>query len=131
MRKTILVFAALLLVSPGILSARGGRGFGGGFGYGYGGVGLYNGPFGNFPGYGYGRGNAGQVKLDTKLKDAEVFLNGAYAGTTGSLKSMTLQEGTYTIEIRSPGRTRYAEKVYVIAGRTLRLSPELRVESKP
>ena len=26
--------------------------------------------------------NSGEVKLDTKVKDAEVFINGAYAGTT-------------------------------------------------
>jgi len=36
-------------------------------------------------GYGgyYGVPNAGQVKLDTKVKDAQVFVDGAYAGTSG------------------------------------------------
>ena len=33
----------------------------------------YYGPYGAYP-------NAGEVKLETKVKDAEVFINGAYAG---------------------------------------------------
>jgi hypothetical protein len=74
---------------------------------------------------------AGQVKLDTKVKDADVYINGAYAGTVGSLKSMWLRQGAYNLEIRSPGRARYAERIYVVSGKTLRLSPELRVQPKP
>jgi hypothetical protein len=68
---------------------------------------------------------AGQVKLDTKVKDAGVFINGAYAGTTHQNKSMYLRAGTYTIEIKEAGHTRYAEKIYVVAGKTLHLQPEL------
>src|SRR5689334_9877203 len=30
----------------------------------------------------YTHPNAGEVKLDTKVKDAQVYINGAYAGTT-------------------------------------------------
>jgi hypothetical protein len=79
------------------------------------------------PGYGYyvANPNAGQVKLDTKVKDAGVFINGAYAGTTHQNKSMYLRAGTYNIEIREAGNVRYAEKVYVVAGKTLHLHPEL------
>jgi hypothetical protein len=68
---------------------------------------------------------AGQVKLDTKVKDARVFINGAYAGTTHQNKSMYLRAGTYTIEIKEAGHTRYAEKIYVVAAKTLHLQPEL------
>jgi hypothetical protein len=38
---------------------------------------------------------------------------------------MHLRAGTYNIEIREAGSTRYAEKVYVVAGKTLHLHPEL------
>jgi hypothetical protein len=69
--------------------------------------------------------NAGEVKLDTKVKDAGVFINGAYAGTTHDNRTMHLRPGTYNIEIREAGNTRYAEKVYVVAGKTLHLRPEL------
>jgi hypothetical protein len=72
-----------------------------------------------------GYANAGEVKLDTKVKDAQVFINGAYAGTTKENKSMHLRPGSYNMEIREAGRTQYAEKVYVVAGKTLHLHPEL------
>ena len=78
------------------------------------------------PGYGYYVApNAGQVKLDTKVKDAGVFINGAYAGTTHDNKTMHLRAGTYNIEIREAGDVRFTEKVYVVAGKTLHLHPEL------
>src|SRR3977135_2212712 len=47
----------------------------------------------------------GDVKLDTHMKDAQVFVNGAYAGETGKLKTMHLRPGNYNIEIRDRGRT--------------------------
>ena len=69
---------------------------------------------------------AGEVKLDTKVKDAEVFINGAYAGTTGKLKSMWLRPNTYDLEIRAPGRAPYDERIYVVAGKTLHVHADLR-----
>ena len=73
----------------------------------------------------YSHPNAGEVKLDTKVKDAEVFINGAYAGTTHQNKTMYLRPGSYNIEIREGGRTQYAERIYVVADKTLKLHPEL------
>jgi hypothetical protein len=40
------------------------------------------------------------------------------AGTVGELKTMHFQRGSYEIELRTSGRTQYAEKVYVVAGKT-------------
>jgi hypothetical protein len=54
-----------------------------------------------------------------------VFTNGAYAGTTHQNKSMYLRPGSYNIEIREVGRTAFAQKVYVVPGKTLHLRPEL------
>jgi len=76
------------------------------------------------PAYGY-YPNSGEVKLDTKVADAQVFINGAFAGTTHENKSMHLRPGSYNIEIREAGARRYAETVYVVAGKTLHLHPEL------
>jgi prepilin-type N-terminal cleavage/methylation domain-containing protein len=53
------------------------------------------------------------------------YPQGAYAGTTHEAKSMYLRPGTYNVEIREQGHTQYAEKVYVVAGKTLHLHPEL------
>ena len=85
--------------------------------------GGYWGPAWAGPYYAYP--NSGEVKLDTKVKDAQVFINGAYAGTTHQNKSMYLRPGSYNIEIREGGHTQYAQKVYVVAGKTLHLHPEL------
>ena len=92
----------------------------------FGGYGGWYGPaYGPYPHGLYGATpNAGQVKLETKVKDAQVFVNGAYAGTTGKLKTMWLRPGTYTVELRSPGRARFAEKIYVVAGKKITLDPE-------
>ncbi len=79
----------------------------------------YWGPYWGYGGWGnggyYANPYAGEVKLDTKVKDAQVFINGAYAGTTHENRSMHLRPGNYNIEIREGGRTQYAEKVYVVA----------------
>src|SRR6266851_3860654 len=61
----------------------------------------------------------GAVKFDTSVKDAEVYIDGAYAGTIGKLKTMHLRPGGYDIEVRAPGRTQFDKKVYVAAGKTL------------
>jgi hypothetical protein len=83
--------------------------------------GSYWGPY-----YGYGYfPNSGEVKLDTKVKDAQVFINGAYAGTTHDNRTMHLRPGEYNIEIRENGQVPFAQKVYVAAGKTLHLHPEL------
>jgi hypothetical protein len=71
------------------------------------------------------------VKFDTSVKDAEVYIDGAYAGTVGKLKTVHLQPGSYDIEVRAPGRTQFDKKVYVAAGKTLHLNPDLRVQAQP
>ena len=83
--------------------------------------GPYWAPYGGY----YSHPNAGEVKLDTKVKDAEVFINGAYAGTTHQNKSMHLLGGRYNIEIREAGRTLFAEPIYVVPGKTVHLHPAL------
>ena len=85
--------------------------------------GSYWGPWGYGPYDVYP--NSGEVKLDTKVRDAQVFINGAYAGTTHENKTMRLRPGAYNIEIREEGRTSFAEKLFVVAGKTLHLHPVL------
>ena len=94
--------------------------YGGGFYRPY--WGSYWGP--TYNPYYFSNPNSGEVKLDTKVKDAGVYINGAYAGTTKDNKTMHLRPGQYNIEIRGYGQP-YAERVYVVAGKTLHLHPEL------
>src|SRR5271166_4404962 len=68
----------------------------------------YWGPYwGPYYGYGY-YPNSGEVKLDTKVKDAQVFINGAFAGTTHDNRTMHLRPGNYNIEIKQADRTAFA-----------------------
>ena len=86
MKKTMLILAAALMTLAPVSASAAVRGFvvvgrpyygwyapfwGPYWGYGAG----YYGPY-------YAQPNAGEVKLDTKVKDAQVFINGSYAGTT-------------------------------------------------
>jgi hypothetical protein len=122
MKKMLLIASAVLMLLPLTAAARVGVFIGSGYGfapmgwYGYG-YGPYSyGPY-------YGVPSVGQVKLETKVKDAQVFVDGAYAGTSGKLKTMWMRPGTYTIELRAPGRPQFAEKIYVVAGKTVHVEP--------
>ncbi len=91
---------------------------------------YWGGYWGGGPYWGYGYyggyyGYAGQVKLDTKVRDAEVFINGGFAGNTHDNRTMHLRPGSYHIEIRHAGRTMFTEQVYVAPGKTVHLRPTL------
>jgi hypothetical protein len=126
MKKLLLSAAivAVLLVPAAAQAARVGVFVGPGFGWGYGPYwGPY--PYGFYGGSGYYYGSpTGAVKFDTKIKDAEVLINGAYAGTVGKLKTLHLRPGTYNIELRAPGNMQYTEKIYVIPGKTIHVNPD-------
>ncbi len=121
-RGLLMLLGAVMALAPMTSSAAVRVVVGGGY---YGG--FYSpfwGPYWGGPGY-YAYPNSGEVKLDTKVKDAQMFIDGAYAGTTQQNKSMHLRPGSYNIEIREAGRTQYAEKVFVVAGKTLHLHAQL------
>jgi hypothetical protein len=97
----------------------------------YGWYGWYGPYYGPYPYGPHILANAGQVTLDTHIKDAEVFIDGSYAGTVRELKTMMMRAGSYDISVRAPGREPFEQKVYVVAGKTLKLHPDLRVQSTP
>jgi hypothetical protein len=130
MKRLLLVSAAFVAMLPMTALARGrvgvfvGPGFApyGWYGDGwYGSYGMY-GPYGATP-------NAGKVKLDTDVKDAQVFINGSYAGTVRQLKTMVLHSGNYTIEVRAPGRTPFKQQIYVVAEKTMKLHPDFNLQA--
>jgi hypothetical protein len=94
-----------------------GPGFGW-YGTGAYGLGWYE-PHGFVPGP-----NAGKVKLDTKMKDAQVYVDGGYAGKVAQLGTFPLRAGTHDVELRAAdGQTLFQEHVDVIAGKTVTLKP--------
>jgi hypothetical protein len=86
--------------------------------------GPYWGPYWG-PGYAYPEAVSGEIKIDTKSKVDEVFINGAFAGTTKDMKTFHLRQGTYNIEVRHDGVPAINEKVFVAAGKTIHLQPAL------
>ncbi len=119
------VLGATMMLAPAFLApatASAARIFiGGGF---YGPGPYYWGPAWG-PGYAFVGPAMGEVKIDTKMKDDEVFINGAFAGMTKDSKTFHLRSGTYNIEVRHAGQTEVNEKVFVAAGKTLHLHPEV------
>jgi PEGA domain len=128
-RKLFLIGIVLMTLFSATAFARGpamavvGPGFGP-----YGWYGSYYGPYPYGP---YLVANVGQVRLETHVKEADAFIDGSYAGTLRDLKTMMMRPGDYDISVRAPGRETFEQKIYVIAGKTLKLRPELRVQSTP
>ena len=111
--------------------------------YGYGAFGLgyyYYDPYSWYPGYagyasypfnGYGYGYpTGEIRLKVKPRDAEVFVDGYYAGTVNDFdgfgQALRLEEGPYTIEVRAPGYAPLSVNVRIQPGRKMTYEGELR-----
>ncbi len=75
---------------------------------------------GYFSGFAYAP-DKGEVKLTAADKNAEVYIDGGFAGTAGRLKSMWLDPGVYNLEVRPGTGDPYQKKIYVLSGKALRL----------
>jgi hypothetical protein len=74
---------------------------------------------------GFARGpNMGEVKLKAEPRQAQVYIDGAYAGQVSDLKSMWLDPGAYNLEVKSEGKS-FERRIYVLSGKTLRIDAEL------
>lgn len=86
------------------------------------------GPFGPYSYYPadltYGNGK-GQIDLKADPKTAEVYIDGAYAGTVQHLKSFWLDPGAYDVSISAAGREPFHQRIYVLTGKTLSISAKL------
>ena len=110
------------------------------FGYGYGGYalspflfgpGYYPGFFSALPSAYFYQDTLGKVKLELADKDAEVYLDGGFAGKSGKLKTMWVEPGTHDLRVTSGGRS-FDQRIYVLTGKTLTISPDLRSDgSRP
>lgn len=120
MKKLTLTIAGALLALAPLGASAAVRVFVGPPVIGYGFYGPYWGP-----GYGFYApyNNTGTLKIDSKAKEDEVFVNGSYAGLVKDNKTMHLRPGNYSIEIRNGAGTTFAESVYVTAGKTLHIAP--------
>jgi hypothetical protein len=99
----------------------GGPGWGGGWG---------PGAYGAYGGYGLGR-----LRLQVSPRDAEVFIDGYYAGQVddfdGRLQGLSLETGGYGVEIRKAGWETLTFDVRVTPGRTTTYKGELIPQKQP
>jgi hypothetical protein len=96
--------------------------------YYYGHNGYYGpGPYSPWQAGGY---DIGGIRLKIRPRDAQVFVDGHYAGLVddfdGTFQSLRLEAGGHKIEIRMPGFEDLELDVHVQPGRTLTLAEELR-----
>jgi hypothetical protein len=91
--------------------------YGGGY---YGGYGAYGGPYG---------WAIGGVRLKVDQRDAEVYVDGYYAGTVndfdGIWQQLRLDDGDYRIEVRKPGFETLVFDVRILPGRTITYRGEM------
>ncbi len=88
-----------------------------GYGPGWYGYGWYNPWWG--PAYVTPRPNTGEVKIQTHMKDASVYVDGGFAGFTGKLKHFDLNPGNHDIALKDPsGATLFQERIQVIRDKT-------------
>jgi hypothetical protein len=135
LKITGLLLAVLLIALPASAHGRfGGRvitvpSFGAWNGY-YPYWGLYGvyGP--TYPGYPDSHPGSGQLKLSTNVKDADVFINGAFAGKAAKLKSMWLHQDTYNLEVRATGYASFSQRIYVVQGKTMHIDARLAAASQ-
>jgi hypothetical protein len=88
---------------------------------------------GYFQGFAYGNGK-GEVKLMAEPKTADVYLDGAYAGTADRLKSMWLEAGAYDLSVSTKDRATFRQRIYVLSGKSLKITAKLvpeKTEEKP
>jgi hypothetical protein len=72
----------------------------------------------------------GELKLKTNVKDADVYLNGAYAGKAAKLKTMWLRPDSYNLEVRAAGYAPYAERIYLMPGKTMKVNVDFSAAPK-
>jgi hypothetical protein len=85
---------------------------------------FYSYPFLASPIYLVPQPDKGQVSLQASSKDAEVYVDNAYAGTAATLKKFWLAPGVYDLEVRPKDQIPKKKRIYVLTGKTLKVSLE-------
>jgi len=71
----------------------------------------------------------GEIRLTADPKMAEVYIDGAYAGTADRLKSMWLDPGAYDLTVSAADRESFHQRVYVLSGKSLKIAAKLNANS--
>ena len=64
----------------------------------------------------------GELKIETRSKEANVYVDGGYLGAVRKLKAFPLKPGNHDIELRDAGgNVLFHEKVAIVPGKTTRI----------
>ncbi len=76
---------------------------------------------------------SGQLRLRVDPPSAEVFVDGALAGSATDLEKFSLPPGAYTLRVSAPGFVSQEQRVYLLTGKKLKLNFRLEQtgETKP
>lgn len=95
----------------------------------YGGYGGYGGGYGGDSSYQSGYGDGG-LRLKVKPRDAQVFVDGYFAGVVdsfdGNFQKLSLPAGPHRIEIRAPGYETLSVDIRIYSDETITYRGELR-----
>ncbi|RPI20895.1 MAG: hypothetical protein EHM61_26055 [Acidobacteria bacterium] len=72
----------------------------------------------------------GKVKFENGPENAELSIDGAYAGVLKDLKTIWLDPGAYNVELRVPDKKPYLKRIYVLTGKTVTLTPAFQPETE-
>ncbi|HVQ13244.1 MAG TPA: PEGA domain-containing protein [Vicinamibacterales bacterium] len=99
-------------------------------GFGCCGYGYYGSPYYGYgyP-YGYAYDSSASVRLQVEPREAEVFVDGYYAGTVddfdGTFQRLRVEPGDHEVEVFLPGHRSYQQKVYLQPGKTFNVRHEM------
>ena len=74
------------------------------------------------------------LTIRVNVPDAAVYVDGGYAGTADKLKNLWLDPGAYDLAVSAPGRVDFHERLYVLSGKSLKITARLEaaeVKDKP
>ena len=66
----------------------------------------------------------GELKIETHRKNAEVYIDGAYAGTIKNKDKFALRPGEHELAVRASNGNTFDTEVYVTRGQTLIVRPD-------
>lgn len=99
-------------------------------GFGCCGYGYYGAPYYGYgyP-YGYAYDSSASLRLQVEPREAEVFIDGYYAGTVddfdGTFQRLHVEPGEHELEVFMPGHRSYQQKVYTQPGKTFNVRHEM------
>ena len=77
------------------------------------------------------RPGMGEIRLQTNLKDADVFIDDGWAGKVKDLKTLWLEPGAYNLKVQAESYAPFTVRIYILSGKTLKVDANLEPLKEP